>query len=267
MIRQPAVAGSFYPAGRTQLSTQLDSLLIADHEPGKVKGLIVPHAGYVYSGSVAGEVFASAQIPKQVVLIGPNHHGIGRDIAVSGADAWTTPLGDIPIAVTLRNQLMLDFPRLFIDEQAHKYEHSLEVMLPFLLKRQAELQIVPIALRQLLLADCLQLGSALAQTLKNWDEEVLLLASSDMNHFLSAEKTEKLDSMAIAAMTAFDPKRLYRVVMENHISMCGVLPVITVMQAAHDLGARECHLIRHAHSGEVNGDNSRVVGYAGLTIQ
>lgn len=267
MIRQPAVAGSFYPADRAQLSAQLDSLLLSDHEPDKVKGLIVPHAGYVYSGSVAGEVFASAQIPKQVVLLGPNHHGVGQNIAVSGADAWATPLGNIPLAATLRDQLMNDCPMLSIDEQAHRYEHSLEVMLPFLLKRQAELQIVPISLGQLSLESCLQLGSALAQTLKNWREEVLLLASSDMNHFLSAETTEKLDAMAIAAMTAFDPKRLYRVVRENHISMCGLLPVIAVMQAAHDLGARKCHLLRHAHSGEVNGDNSRVVGYAGLTIQ
>ena len=267
MVRQPAVAGSFYPANPEELTAQIDSFLTTEYESKNVKGLIVPHAGYIYSGAVAGEVFAAAEIPEQVILIGPNHHGAGADMAVSGADSWATPLGDIPVATALRDQIVNDIPPLSIDDQAHKYEHSLEVMLPFLLRRQPKLQIVPIALGQLSLADCLQLGTALAQTLKSWDQKVLLLASTDMNHFSSAETSKKLDSMAINAMTAYDPQRLYRVVRENQISMCGVLPTVTVMQAAHDLGARECQLIRYAHSGQINGDNSSVVGYAGLTIQ
>lgn len=267
MIRQPAVAGSFYPANPEELLVQLDSFLSTRHESRKVKGLIVPHAGYIYSGAVAGEVFAMAEIPKQVVLIGPNHHGTGENIAVSGADSWATPLGDVPVATVLRDQIVNDIPVLSIDDQAHRYEHSLEVMLPFLLRRQPELQIVPIVLGQLSLSDCLQLGTALAQTLKTWEKEVLLLASTDMNHFSSAETSEKLDSMAINAMTAYDLQRLYQVVRENQISMCGVLPTVTVMQAAHDLGARECQLVRYAHSGQVNGDNSSVVGYAGLILE
>ena len=267
MLRQPAVAGSFYPANPAQLSAQVDSLLSCAHEPHLAKGIIVPHAGYVYSGSVAGEVFAGVHIPEQVVLIGPNHHDTGHNIAVSGVDAWATPLGNVPLAADLRNQLLHDIPELVIDEQAHQYEHSLEVMLPFLLKRQSELKIVPIALGHLSLEGCLHLGAALAQSLKKRGEEVLLLASSDMNHFSSAADTEKLDALAIAAMTSFDQKQLHRVVTENHISMCGVLPAITVMQAAYDLGARSCELVRYSHSGIVNGDNSRVVGYAGLTIE
>ncbi|MEA3543884.1 MAG: AmmeMemoRadiSam system protein B [Thermodesulfobacteriota bacterium] len=267
MQRQPAVAGSFYPANREELSTQVDSFLNSGTEARKVKGLIVPHAGYVYSGAVAGEVFGLASIPKQVVLIGPNHHGVGDSIAVSGADSWETPLGNIPIATTLRDQLVAGITPLTIDDQAHKFEHSLEVMLPFLLRRQPELQIVPISLGRLSLADCLQLGSSLAEELKHWKNEALLLASTDMNHFSSAERSEKLDFMAIDAMTDYDPQRLYQVVGENQISMCGVLPTVTVMQAANDLGARECRLIRYAHSGQVNGDNSRVVGYAGLILE
>ncbi|MFK5926015.1 MAG: AmmeMemoRadiSam system protein B [Desulfuromusa sp.] len=267
MTRQPAVVGSFYPDNPAQLSAQVDSFLRADHEPYQAKGIIVPHAGYVYSGAVAGEVFASVQVPEQVVLIGPNHHGTGHNIAISGVDAWATPLGDAPIAATLRDQFIKNIPELVVDDQAHLYEHSLEVMLPFLLKRQPALHIVPISLGQLSLDDCLQLGRALAVELNNWNENVLLLASTDMNHFSTAEQSERLDSMAIDAMTAYDPQRLYQVVRDNHISMCGVLPVIIVMQAAYDLGARKCQLVRYAHSGQVNGDNSRVVGYAGLTLQ
>ncbi len=267
MIRQPAVAGSFYPANPEELSVQLDSFLNTELESKNVKGLIVPHAGYIYSGAVAGEVFATAEIPKQVILIGPNHHGAGANISVSSADSWATPLGDVPIATALRDQLVNGIPALSIDGLAHRYEHSLEVMLPFLLRRQPELEIVPIVLGQLTLNDCLQLGSDLALVLKNWKDEVLLLASTDMNHFSSAATSEKLDFMAIEAMTAYDPQRLYQVVRENQISMCGVLPTVTVMQAAHELGARECQLVRYAHSGQVNGDNSSVVGYAGLILE
>ncbi len=267
MIRQPAVAGSFYPADPEELSSQLDSLLNVGGKADKVKGLIVPHAGYVYSGTVAGEVFSAAEIPQQVILLGPKHHSFGANIAVSGADAWATPLGNIPIAAPLRDKLVHNILELSVDDQAHREEHSLEVMLPFLLRRQPELQIVPIALGQLSLTDCLQLGAEIGQTVKGWKEEVLLLASTDMNHFSSAETSEKLDSMAIDAMTAYNPQRLYQVVRENRISMCGVLPTVTVMQAAYTLGARECQLIRYAHSGQVNGDNSRVVGYAGLLLK
>lgn len=267
MIRQPAVAGSFYPAHPDELSAQLDSLLCGEHQSRKVKGLIVPHAGYIYSGTVAGEVFTAADIPRQVILIGPNHHGIGANIAVSGADSWATPLGSVAIATALRDQLVDNIASLSIDDQTHQYEHSLEVMLPFLLRQQPELQIVPIVLGQLSLADCLQLGTAIAQVLKGWKEEILLLASSDMNHFSTAEISEKLDFMAIDAMTDYDQRHLYHVVRDNHISMCGVLPAIIVMQAAQDLGATQCRLIRYAHSGQVNGDNRRVVGYAGLTLE
>ena len=196
-----------------------------------------------------------------------NHHGAGNNLAASGADSWATPLGEVPIATILRDHLVAEILPLLVDEQAHKYEHSLEVMLPFLLRRQSELQIVPIALGHLSLADCLQLGSSIADVLKNWKDEVLLLASTDMNHFSDEEMSKKLDFMAINAMTDYDPQRLYRVVEDNQISMCGVLPTVTVMQAAHDLGARECRLVCYAHSGQVTGDNSRVVGYAGLTLE
>lgn len=266
MIRQPAVAGQFYPSERTQLSRQVDTLLKKNTEVRRVRAVIAPHAGYSYSGTIAGDLFASIEIPRQVILLGPNHHGAGAAVAVSGAEAWATPLGQVPLAGKLREALLAEIDPLVIDDRAHSLEHSLEVMLPFLQKRRDALEIVPISLGRLDLADCLMLGQGLAQVVNSWDEEVLLLASSDMNHFDSASVTEKLDAMAIEAMTAFDPERLYRVVREQQISMCGVLPVVVVMQAARLLGAKQCQLMQHAHSGRVNGDDSRVVGYAGLTV-
>jgi AmmeMemoRadiSam system protein B len=175
-------------------------------------------------------------------------------------------LGEVPLAGPLRDALLTEIDPLVIDDQAHSFEHSLEVMLPFLQKRRDELEIVPISLGRLNLAECLMLGHGLAQVVSGWSEDVLLLASSDMNHFDSAATTEKLDAMAIEAMAALDPERLYRVVREHQISMCGVLPVVAVLQAARLLGAQECRLLQHAHSGRINGDDSSVVGYAGLTV-
>jgi MEMO1 family protein len=267
MIRQPAVSGSFYPSLPATLSTLVDTLLVSKTQSRKAKAIIVPHAGYVYSGAVAGEVFASTDIPKQVLLLGPNHHGFGPAIAVSGVDSWATPLGHVPLDGELREQLLRSITDLKINDSAHEHEHSLEVMLPFLLRRQPDLSIVPVALGHLGLESCLALGSALATVLNDYEQDVLLLASSDMNHFSSAEITGKLDSLAIDAMEAYDPVQLYHVVREKNISMCGVLPVIVVMQAAREMGASSCRIVNYSHSGQVNGDNSSVVGYAGLTIQ
>ncbi len=267
MIRQPAVAGSFYPADRSQLSAQIDELLDLKNETRPVTGMIVPHAGYIYSGRIAGEVFAIADIPRQVILLGPNHHGVGEHVAASGADGWRTPLGTVAVAQRLREKLTAAIPKIKIDDLAHHHEHSLEVMVPFLQKRQPQVEIVPIALGQLSLDECLELGRDIAQVISGWDEEVLLLASTDMNHFAPAEESQQLDFMAITAMTRFDHRALYQVVGDNGISMCGVLPTVVVMEAAHDLGAVECQLVDYAHSGQVNGDNGRVVGYAGLILK
>lgn len=267
MIRQPAVAGSFYPAESSRLSALLTDLLDDKIEAQPVKGVIAPHAGYVYSGRVAAQVFAVAKIPKQVILIGPNHHGLGDNAAVSGATSWQTPLGNCPIAAQLRDKLVEQIGILHIDDLAHQQEHSLEVMVPFLQVRQPQVEIVPIALGHLSLEGCLKLGREIAQVVEDFDDDILLLSSTDMNHFATADQSQQLDFMAITAMTSYDHRTLYQVVRENGISMCGVLPTIVVMEAAHDLGAAECQLIDYAHSGQINGDNSRVVGYAGLVLK
>jgi len=267
MVRQPAVAGSFYPADQLQLSAQVDEFLDVKCEVVSVKGMIVPHAGYIYSGRIAGAVFAAADIPRKVILLGPNHHGLGENIAVSGADSWQTPLGMVPVAIGLRDKLVADIAAIKVDDLAHQREHSLEVMVPFLQKRQSQVEIVPISLGHLSLDESIALGRDIAQVIAGSDEEVLLLASTDMNHFATAEESQQRDFMAITAMTSFDHRALYRVVRDNGISMCGVLPTVVVMEAAHNLGAAECQLIDYAHSGQVNGDNSRVVGYAGLILK
>lgn len=267
MIRQPAVAGRFYPATPRELAAQVDSYLHAAQDAENALGIIVPHAGYLYSGAVAGEVFGGTRIPKRVIMLGPNHYGSGPDIAVSGADAWATPLGDVTLARDLRERLVEQVAGLEIDDRAHRQEHSLEVMLPFLQRRRPDLEIVPVALKSLPLADCLRLGTEIGELAAGEGGEVLLLASTDMNHFSPAATTEQLDRLAIAAMTAYDPDGLYRVVAAEHISMCGVCAAVTVMQAARLAGAVRCRLVRYAHSGQISGDNQSVVGYAGLRLE
>lgn len=267
MVRQPVVAGRFYPADPRELTTQVDAYLEAERDPEAARGIVVPHAGYMYSGAVAGEVFATTVIPRRVVMLGPNHTGAGPEIAVSGADAWNTPLGPVPLAVDLRDRLLRQVTGAQMDDRAHQQEHSLEVMLPFLQRLQSDLEIVPIALKSLSLVDCLRLGTEIGAVLEKQSEDVLLLASTDMNHFSPAATNEQLDRMAIAAMTAYDPEALYRVVAAEHISMCGVCATVAVLQAARRNGAEHCRLIRYSHSGKVSGDNRSVVGYAGLNIQ
>lgn len=267
MIRQPVVAGLFYPSSASELKRQLTSFVSpCVTNKRKTIAAILPHAGYIYSGDVVGEVIADMEVPERVVLLGPNHHGWGEQVAVSAADAWATPLGTIPLATDLRVHLLNEVSQLTLDDRPHAQEHSLEVLLPFLQHVQPQLNIVPIALKQLDLAESLALGESLAQAIGNWHQPVLLIASSDMNHFLPVEENAQLDARAIDAMTRFDVRGLYQVVDEWQISMCGVLPVVTVMAAAKLLGAQRCELVRYSHSGLKSGDNHRVVGYAGLVI-
>lgn len=266
MIRQPAAAGLFYPASAVELKRQLSTFVTRGNQQQTVTAVVLPHAGYMYSGDVVGEVVSRIRVPQQVILLGPNHHGRGAQVAVSAVDDWSTPLGDIPVATDLRAHLLNEIPLMTLDDSAHLQEHSLEVLLPFLHYVQPQLKIVPIALKQPKPAQLVDLGGAIARALKDWNEPVLLVASSDMNHFSPAAENTRLDTLAIDAMTAFDPQRLYRVVAEQQISMCGVLAVVTVMEAARVLGAQHCELVRYSHSGEKSGDNSRVVGYAGLLM-
>ncbi len=267
MLRKAAVAGSFYPSDRHNLMRVVDECLGGFDHKKSVFGVIVPHAGYVYSGTIAGEVLGQIEVPRQVILLGPNHHGRGPDVSVSAAEFWTTPLGEVPINTTLAAQFTQRFPLALCEDQAHEYEHSLEVMLPFLQRLQPELQVLPVSLRSLRLTQCLEVARALVDIVNASDEEILLLASSDMNHFLTADENEKLDRLAIEAMTAYDPQALYQVVVERGISMCGFHAAVIVMEAARLLGADSCKLVNYAHSGLVNGDNSRVVGYAGLILE
>jgi len=269
MIRPPAVAGRFYPDNPSRLRSDLDSFLSSSKHDKKNRaiGCIVPHAGYVYSGSVAGEVYGRLEIPRRVILIGPRHYPQGAPLAIISDGAWQTPLGMAPIDHLLAEKIRRAFPELREDALAHSKEHSLEVQLPFLQKLAPAFAFVPIVIGPAQFHTLEKLGRALSAVIAAENEPTLLIASSDMNHYESDAVTRIKDRKAIDQILALDPRKLFDTVRDEQISMCGYAAAVAVIVAAKALGATRAELVRYATSGEVNGDMEEVVGYAGMVIE
>ena len=266
MNRRPAVAGQFYPADAQSLRHLIRSYCpVVD---GKIAalGVMVPHAGYVYSGAIAGAAFARVRIPSKVILLGPNHHGLGARAALFQSGNWHTPLGSVAIDEDLAGELLTACPFLTADPRAHLAEHSLEVQLPFLQVLAPECRIVPLCLGHLSLEELLELGAALARVLAAHSGEVLMIASSDMTHYEPGAVAREKDERALQRILALDPEGLYRTVRDGRISMCGVLPMVAMLEAARLAGASRVSLVRYGNSGDITGDQSAVVGYAGVVL-
>lgn len=271
MRRMPAVADQFYPGEPEALRRLLHKLIPGGPEPAPAaKALVMPHAGYVYSGGVAGETVSRAAIPEEVVILGPNHHGLGAEVAVMAQGSWLMPLGEVAINAELARLLLAHCPAVTADPAAHRQEHSLEVQVPFLQMRQPKLEIVPLVISQLSLPRCLEIGRGIAAAIEEYSREyarpVLLVASTDMTHYQSRSQATAQDRLAIERVLALDPEGLYRTVREHRISMCGIIPTVITLAAALALGAVRAELIRYTDSGEASGDTSQVVGYAGFVI-
>jgi hypothetical protein len=265
-LREPAVAGAFYPGTASALERQLQQLVTVSEERHQLLACIAPHAGYVYSGGVAGTLYGHLELPRRVVVIGPNHTGVGATVAVAPHQRWRSPLGEQAVDVEFARLLVERYPGASFDENAHWREHSLEVQIPFLLARRPDVEFVPVCLSHLGLEQCLDLGHVLAQLIVELGEDVGLVASSDMSHYLEDEQARTLDRMAIDAALERDPKSLYQTVHREGITMCGVVPATVAIEAANRLGAADAHLVAYATSGDVSGDRSAVVGYAGICI-
>jgi AmmeMemoRadiSam system protein B len=269
MIRLPAVAGKFYPDEPGRLCAALDTFLgvgAGTEKKIRARACIVPHAGYVYSGEVAGEVYRSIEIPARAILIGPRHFPRGASLAILSDGSWQTPLGLAPIDRPLAEKIIRAFPALREDAVAHGAEHSLEVQLPFLQRLVPSFSFVPIVIGPAQWETLEALGHALAGVIAAESEPVLLVASSDMNHYESDAVTRVKDRKAIDRILALEPRKLFDTVRDEQISMCGYAAAVAVLVAARDLGATRATLIRYATSGEVNGDMESVVGYAGVAI-
>jgi MEMO1 family protein len=270
ILRHPAVAGRFYPVDPDDLRTEargyLSQARFMNQTPLRAVGCIAPHAGYVYSGHVAGAVFARLEVPRRCIVMCPNHTGVGRPLAIMSEGAWQTPLGDVPIDAELAGALKARFPALQEDSSAHRGEHAAEVELPFLLLRQLELRFVPIALGARQFEALEQLGTALADVIAAQPDPVLIVASSDMNHYEPDAVTRVKDHRAIERILTLDPRGLFDVVTQQDISMCGFGPAVAMLTAARLLGAKSAELVKYATSGDVSGDRNRVVGYAGIVV-
>lgn len=264
-MRIPAVAGQFYPGSQKQLAADVKSMLSASSKKTKKKAYaaVSPHAGYIYSGQLAADTLGILDVPETVILIGPNHRGKGERVALSTV-TWETPLGAISPKNEITKQLQDNSPLFQIDENAHQNEHSLEVQLPLLQLLQKNLHIVPILVAHLSYSECEIVAKAIADTIKLSGQEVLTLASSDMNHYESREKTQQKDSLAIQAIRDFSAPDLYQIVHQHSITMCGVIPTVISILVAKQLGANRSEIIGYTDSGHVSGDTDQVVGYAGI---
>ncbi len=267
-VRHPAVAGRFYPSDEKSLREQVSACLphVSEKTAIRALGCIAPHAGYMYSGHIAGAVFAAIEIPQLCLILCPNHTGQGRALAIVSEGAWQTPLGNVPIDSAFAAALKQHCPLLEEDSSAHRSEHAVEVELPFLQTRQPRLKFVPIALgtRQFEVLELL--GSAVAAAIASYPARVLIVASSDMNHYESDAITRIKDERAIEAILTLDPRALYDVVTQENISMCGFGPAVAMLTAARQLGAKSARLIKYATSGDISGDRNLVVGYAGIVV-
>lgn len=266
MYRTAAVAGQFYPGQKEVLQEQVSNYVQQKLEPEPAIGIMVPHAGYVYSGAIAGQTFGRVKVPDRLVLLGPNHTGYGAVQAVFSEGSWQTPLGDVPIDSRLAEQIIAVSSDATSDELAHRHEHSLEVQLPFIQVMAPEARLVPICLGHSSLEKLLDFGVGLGRLLASQPEPTLLVASSDMTHFESADSARQRDMKALEKVLDLDAEGLYRLVAAERISMCGVVPTVVMLAAAKELGASKGTLVRYGNSGETTGDNSEVVGYAGVII-
>lgn len=266
MIRQPAVAGQFYSGSQAGLRNELHQLIPATPAKRSVIGVISPHAGYLYSGATAGKLLAGIEIPRIVVILGPNHRGRGALAALAPEDGWQTPLGVVPLEKRLCRLISQEIPAVQLDSLAHAQEHSLEVQVPFLQQLRPDVAIVPLCLAFGDYAGCELLGKGLASAIRVYDEPVLILASSDMTHYESVDAAKQKDSLALERVLALDAQGLVEICRAKRISMCGVIPAAVMLVAAAALGARQSELVAYTTSGEVTGDLHEVVAYAAVAV-
>ncbi len=264
--RAAAVAGQFYPSTPGALSAQLDSFLPSQKKEKAIAALC-PHAGYIYSGGVAGSVYSRLEMPRKIVLLGPNHTGIGPQFSLMAEGAWRVPNGLLPVDAELAGRILEEVPFFTVDETAHEYEHSLEVQLPFIAHLRPDASIVPVTMMPGLIEYLEKAGHGLARAISSQKEDVLMVVSSDMSHYVPDSTAREKDRLAIDRVLGLDPEGLFETINENRISMCGYIPAILMLYAAKMLGAEGGRLVSYDTSASASGDKDQVVGYAGIIIK
>jgi AmmeMemoRadiSam system protein B len=267
-IRAPAVAGRFYPGTAAQIADALRTMM-PPAAPRAAAAVMCPHAGWVYSGKVAGNVLAHVDVPARVVVMCPNHTGRGARVSIMTAGAWRTPVGDVPVDEPLAAAIAEEAAGIRgarPDRAAHEAEHAIEVLVPMLVARQPGLRLVPIVVGPIDTEECTALGQAIARAVATVREPVLVVASSDMSHYLPDAETRRRDKLALHALVSGDEAALMRVCDEHEVSMCGVRPAAAMLAYARARGAGAPELVGYATSGDAFGDRASVVGYAGVIV-
>ncbi len=266
MIRNPVVAGQFYPEAPDQLRSMIEGMVDKKAVKEEVIGLVSPHAGYPYSGPVAGATISRIKFKDTFIIMGPNHTGSGKPLGIMTEGVWKTPLGEVEIDSELGKQILAASGYLQEDHVAHQHEHSIEVQLPFLQYFKPDIKLVPIVLAYASGDVYKEIGQGLAKAIKELNREVVIIASSDMTHYESQESAQRKDAQAIEAMLDLNEDELLKRVQELDISMCGYAPAVSLISAAKELGATGAELVRYQTSGDTTGDYAAVVGYAGVII-
>lgn len=265
-VRKSVVAGRFYPGTKAGLLKMLSGFT-EKVKRGEVLGAMSPHAGYVYSGGVAGKVFSRLKERDLFIIIGPNHTGHGEPFSVFSAGKWETPIGIVDIDEEFANRLIARSALFKSDETAHAEEHSIEVQIPFLQYLMKNFRIVPIIIGSMEIKKLKRAGMEISAVLKEIKKDATIIASSDMTHYEPQAEAEKKDKSALEAILNIDEDGLADVVTRMNISMCGVQAVITMLSAVKFLGANSAELIDYKTSGDSSGDYSSVVGYGGVIIK
>jgi len=266
MIRQPAVAGQFYPKEAEDLKALIETLVDKNADKKDAIGALIPHAGYTYSGSVAGAVISQIKFKDTFVIIGPNHTGLGFPFSIMTEGKWVTPLGEVTVDTYLAEQILSSSQNLQADATAHQREHSIEVQLPLLQYIKPNFNIVPIAITHGNIEVYKEIGNAIAMAIKTTQREAVILASGDMTHYEPRDSAEKKDKQAIEAIINLNEDELTRRFKEQNISMCAYSPAVCLITAAKKLGGRAAELVEYRTSGDATGDYGSVVGYAGILI-
>ncbi len=268
MNRNPVVAGQFYSGSKDALSKEVAKFVAKSEAKESAIGVVSPHAGYIYSGEVAGSVLGSVEPKNTYVILGPNHTGLGVPFGLSRAKYWKTPLGDAEIDEKLSIRIKKNSDLIKDDELSNSQEHSIEVQLPILQYLNSNFKFVPIVISYADLGVYREIGRAIAKSVKDLklEKNITIIASSDMTHYEPQESAKNKDSAAIEAILKLDEEELFNRISSMEITMCGYGPAIIMIVASKELGAKKARLVKYATSGDASGDYSSVVGYAGIII-
>lgn len=279
-LRKPAVAGSFYAGDSKALNTQIEKCFLHKIGPSEIPltnpkrksniiGLVSPHAGYIYSGPVAANGFYKIALdgkPDTIIVLGPNHRGFGKDISIMAEGKWETPLGKLEIDTDIAEKIIKNSKIIRNDEKAHQYEHSIEVQLPFIQYIFGnDIKFVPICMTRQDINTDIEIAQSISSSVV--DKNILIIASSDFTHYEPQEYAKTVDKQAINAILNFDPKRLYDMIYQQNLSMCGPGPITVMLIACETLGFKKSELLKYATSGDVSGMYDQVVGYASIIIR